>query len=1015
MRIRLTSWRLGLAIAAVFAAAGAAPSGAADRGRAFVGGELIITVPHGTSAAQVSALAGGVGAAVVRSWASIDIAGSIDAYHLRIADLNVTDAATLAAVDTLKAHAMVRYAGTNRIVYYDQAGGTATPNDPRYGEQWDKVQVKMPQAWTIEKGKASVVAVIVDSGVQTSHPEFPASRTYKGYNSATLVDDGNPVAATADHGTHVAGIAAAQGNNSLGICGIAWDNVWVLPICAGDASGSTGAALIESSAYIAKHMAANPDKKYVINMSLGSDAPSDTPDATEPFTLTMLKNAAAGAVYCVSAGNDGDGANPPKWPAVNAQLSPNIICVAASNHLGKWAYYSEYRPYTTIAAPGGDDQAGKLVLSTVTGSTYGEKMGTSMAAPQVTGAVALLLSLPGVVGSEIKGYLTSTASPVAGYPIPSPQVGYGIMDVNAALLKAGVGVTITEPEGTGGKAASSSTGRQPDPVETLRPVIRVAVNQIWPANLVIKINGSTVTDWTVENIQGTVKDANGVEVPVRYEAVISNKDLAPGDNRVDVQGTKVGPPDLVVTDFRNFVVRPHQITQGRSLVSIPYFQDAVTPETYFGADFRLARWLPAEARYAVYTAYGTKEAGASFNPTDTVPHMDGSAVGMFPIGLAYWADVESVKPVLTHGVALTSKSYVIPLKGTGTSSSAISWNMVGCPFPYSVPWNAVLLDTPEGRMPVGTAVTKGYILANLYTYDGTEGYAFRTLPDGALVAWQGHWIGVRSKQDVALVVPPVRIDALAPARTSAVQSGRDSWSLQLVAGHNGTRDGANIIGQSPTAKDSIDPLDAPKPPMPDRTVAVTLTSDGGGVAMARDMRCLAGTQSWRLAVSSDLGDGNVTLSWAPQGSFPRNRRLTLRDEATGVTTDMRTRTSVAFSNTSDGTARMYTITAAPATANTARLTSVTVRQTSGRASGAVSIGFIMAGDATYDVRVLGSDGRSVANVATRAAAAGEQRVIWSGKDGAGRSVPAGAYLAQVRATTAAGETVRVVQPFMLVR
>jgi hypothetical protein len=75
----------------------------------------------------------------------------------------------------------------------------------------------------------------------------------------------------------------------------------------------------------------------------------------------------------------------------------------------------------------------------------------------------------------------------------------------------------------------------------------------------------------------------------------------------------------------------------------------------------------------------------------------------------------------------------------------------------------------------------------------------------------------------------------------------------------------------------------------------------------------------------------------------------------------------------------------------------------------------MAGDATYEVKILGSDGRPVANVATRAAAAGDQRMVWSGKDAAGRSVPAGAYLVQVRAATADGGSVRVVQPFMLVR
>lgn len=990
----------GLALAGAMVCFGIGTLAQAGQRPTFVSGDVVVWAKSGVSADTVREAANGANCDLVRMTLMPDV------YLLRVKMIGTpTSQDTLNAVDALARHDAFRWVGPNTIKYPLDT----TPDDPRYREQWHLPLMNLPQAWDIHRGSQDVVVAVIDTGVDTTHPDL-RDRLLPGYNSSGTGSTNDPTD-TNGHGTHVIGIIGATTNNGLGVAGVTYEGVKVLPIKAGDA-GFTLTAIVDGLTF-AERQGAN-----IVNLSLGSPAPSDTPPAQlPPDEAKIMQMARNGVLFSIAAGNSFTDGNPPFAPAYLAQLDDHIICVAACDSKKKQAPYSEARPYTTISAPGGNTGAGQSegVLSTYLTSAggYAFEQGTSMAAPNAAGVMALVLSA-GAEPAEMKSVLTTTADHSMLTTVPDNAFGYGVIDAYAALLKAGISVTVLEPEGTGGKASAGGIVRNPAPVETLAPVIRVAVSQITPDNLTLTLNGQIVTGWTLENISRTVKDNAGNDVPVVYEAVIRDNVVPAGQNIIDVSGVKPGPPDRVVTDTRKFMVIPRQIPAGRSLISIPYREDGATPESYFGTTFRLARWLPLEARYAVYSPMLGTDPGASFTPPDTVPHLDGSAVSGVPVGLAFWADLESLKPVLTKGQPLPTRSYVIPLRGRGGLGVTVSWNMIGCPFPYDVPFNALLVDTPEGRITIAAAVSRGYVLPNLYSYDGSTGYTFRTLPDGALRAWEGHWMGVTSSEDIALVVPPVRITR---SRSQGVTAPRDGWRLQLQASGSGLQDTFNFIGVQAGASNGQDLLDVPKPPMisPFVSVGVEADSQGRSVLLAQDIRSSTGAQTWKVALTSDTPNSEVTLRWNSVGSWPSRTRLLLTDAATGQTIDMRTRSSITFQSGSQPAPRSLTVSAKPISATALRISNVAVRTSGTRGVGSVQVSFTLSSTAAYEVRVLGVDGRPVGVVSSRAAATGDVQLVWIGKDNAGRNVPAGTYLVQIRAIDDDGDVVRVIQPFSLVR
>ncbi|WP_332760123.1 S8 family peptidase [Pseudarthrobacter sp.] len=292
-----------------------------------------------------------------------------------------------------------------------------TPNDPRYGEQWDFTGtngMRVPGAWDVATGTGVTVAVI-DTGI-TAHPDLDAN-VLPGYDfvsDATAARDGNGRDANAQdqgdwyaagecgqatagnsswHGTHVAGTVAAVTGNATGVAGVA-PNAKVVPVrvlakCGGSLSDIAD-AIIWSAGGTVPGIPANANPATVINMSLGGSGACGS-----TYQAAINSAVSRGATVVVAAGNSNQDAS-----GFRPANCSSVVSVAASNPNGSLSYYSNYGSTVDLTAPGGDVRvAGGGILSTINTGTstpgsagYASYQGTSMAAPHVAGLAALMKS-----------------------------------------------------------------------------------------------------------------------------------------------------------------------------------------------------------------------------------------------------------------------------------------------------------------------------------------------------------------------------------------------------------------------------------------------------------------------------------------------------------------------------------------------------------------------------------------------------------------------------------------------
>lgn len=282
---------------------------------------------------------------------------------------------------------------------------TVTPNDPLYTQQWYIPAIQADAVWDTTTGDTSQVIAFLDTGVDWHHPDLADNiwtNTAEADGVAGVDDDGNGFVDDVhgwdfinndndpsddnSHGTHVAGIACAEGNNGIGIAGVDW-HAKIMPIKVFQSNGQGDAATISQGINYAASNGAT-----VINMSFGSYARSLTMEAA-------LQNAYANCVLVAAAGNDASdiNANPP-GPFFPAALS-YVLGVQATEQGGGLADYSNvdgdgpvYSQYPDLLnyemkAPG------TSIISTVPNGGYRVYSGTSMATPVVSGAVALYKTL----------------------------------------------------------------------------------------------------------------------------------------------------------------------------------------------------------------------------------------------------------------------------------------------------------------------------------------------------------------------------------------------------------------------------------------------------------------------------------------------------------------------------------------------------------------------------------------------------------------------------------------------
>ena len=399
-----------LAASVLLAPAGAAPAPSPLGGRPDLGhraGRLVVHLAPGAEGAS-SAVAASVDGAVAR----------------RVTPGTVAVVVADAPAATRRLAMDPRVTAVEDDVVYRAA---VEPNDPCLAScfglpspsQYGVRVVGGPEAWNVTRGRADILVAVLDSGVDSNHPELVG----KVVHGANVSRSASPDDRTG-HGTGIAGTIAAIPDNGEGIAGLGW-NTRVLSVKVLDDSGEGFASDVAAGIRVAIASGAR-----VVNLSLSGGRSLAVREA-------VLEAQRAGALVVAAAGNEGSGEV--DFPAG----FPRVLGVAATGRDDRLALFSNHGPTVELAAPG------VAVLSTATacgqGCGYSLQSGTSSATPHVAAAAALLLSQsPAPNADEVRVRLTrgATITPDSG-----DRVQFGRLNVPGALAITGQGYRMVASDG----------------------------------------------------------------------------------------------------------------------------------------------------------------------------------------------------------------------------------------------------------------------------------------------------------------------------------------------------------------------------------------------------------------------------------------------------------------------------------------------------------------------------------------------------------------------------------------
>lgn len=265
-----------------------------------------------------------------------------------------------------------------------------TPNDPSFNLQWGLkntgqvvqgvtgtigADIEAPQAWQVTTGSASIKIAVLDTGMNLTHEDLQnkIDPVMKDFTGAGIEDQYG-------HATHVAGIAAADTNNGIGIAGTGFNS----KIMVGKVLNNSGSG---SYSWIADGIKWSADNgANVINLSLGGSFRSATLENAVNYAWSK------GVVLAAAAGNNGSSSK--LYPAAYK----NVISVAATDNNDKKASFSSFGKWVSVAAPGVNIYSTFPNHTFYLGTQYGRSQnydygnGTSMATPFVAGTAALVWS-----------------------------------------------------------------------------------------------------------------------------------------------------------------------------------------------------------------------------------------------------------------------------------------------------------------------------------------------------------------------------------------------------------------------------------------------------------------------------------------------------------------------------------------------------------------------------------------------------------------------------------------------
>ena len=293
------------------------------------------------------------------------------------------------------------------------------PNDPRFAEQWHHTTMKSAAAWDLHRadGASEVVIAVTDTGIVT-HEDL--GNRVPGFNSATDIAeaDGGDMTDINGHGTHVAGCAAARGDNGVGVSGPGW-NLRIMPIRVSEATngGAAMSNLLEGIQWAAEHGAKVISTSY---SGIGYEPIETTGQYVRSLDASMLW--AAGNSAANHSGFDFE----------------HVLVVGASTQSDQRAGFSGYGRGVDLFAPG------VSILSSVRDGTYGFASGTSMATPVANGALAVLRSANPALGAAHAEYLLLNTCDFWDAEPNSETYGWGRVNLERAVATA-LGASTPQP------------------------------------------------------------------------------------------------------------------------------------------------------------------------------------------------------------------------------------------------------------------------------------------------------------------------------------------------------------------------------------------------------------------------------------------------------------------------------------------------------------------------------------------------------------------------------------------
>lgn len=474
--------------------------------------------------------------------------------HVRITKFSVDR-----AIARYRSHPSVEFIEPNYV--YRKS---TIPNDPGFSQLWGLhntgqsrglpgADIDATLAWDLFAGSSNILVAITDTGVDWNHPDLAANvfmnpgeiagngvdDDHNGFVDDTrgwdFVNDDNDPADDEGHGTHVSGTVGAVGDNGIGVVGVNW-RVKILPVKFLDGTGDGNTADAVAAVDYAVSMGA-----HVINASWGGGGDSHA------LRDAIASADSAGVLFVAAAGNSGLD-NDVFFDHPSSYDLPNIVAVAATDRFDRLAFFSNFGATTVdLGAPGVE------VYSTVPGG-YVAYSGTSMAAPHVSGALALILGrFPTISPAEAKALLLSNVDVVpslAGKVVTGGRLNayWAIADPDSLPPGMVSSLEAVEPNGTWVTLRWTATGDDGATGTASRYELRYSTAPITEANFGSALLATGVPRPAAAGSQEEMRITGLDFLTTCYfalEVFDERGNASPLSNVASV--TTLGPPDIEVT------------------------------------------------------------------------------------------------------------------------------------------------------------------------------------------------------------------------------------------------------------------------------------------------------------------------------------------------------------------------------------------------------------------------------------------------------------------------------------